>query len=142
MTKAELVRKEMFLSGHLRSALVFLQRGDLPVPPALCSSVLLLLLLHLTHQCHLVEKGQDSNRVQALQQHERKRMTLKAFYFGFLHLGHVRLEFLELLLVLRLVLQQAGVLFLGRLELLQLFVHGAQLLLILHLDPLGLLLRA
>ena len=66
----------------------------------------------------------------------------KPTYLGLLHLGHIQLQFLELLLVLRLVLQQAGVLLLSRLELLQLFVHGAQFPLVLYLDLLGLLLSS
>lgn len=68
-----------------------------------------------------------------------KEKEKKKAYLGLLHLGHIQLQFLELLLVLRLVLQQAGVLLLSRLELLQLFVHGAQLPLVLYLDLLGLL---
>lgn len=48
----------MFTPCHLCSALVFFQSGDLPVPPTLCNSASFLLLLHLTHQRHLVgEKG-------------------------------------------------------------------------------------
>lgn len=44
-----------FPRSHLRSALVFFKGRDLSVPSALHCPIPLLLLLHLAHQCHLVE---------------------------------------------------------------------------------------
>lgn len=129
-------------NSYLRPALVFLQRGDLSVPLALRGPVPLLLLFHLTHQCHLVDHMQHSRSSNELWYNTRLRKEdKKKLYFGLLHLSHILLELLELLLVLRLVLQEAGVLLLSRLELLQLFVHGAQLLLVLHFDLFSLFLR-
>lgn len=63
-----------------------------------------------------------------------KRRRGSQRHLCFLHLRHVHLKLLQLLLVLRLVLQQPGVLLLSRVELLKLLVHDAQLLLVFSLD--------
>lgn len=109
---------EMLPSRYLGSTLVLLQRGDLPVPPAFCGSVSLLLLLHLTHQCHLVQESSTAEEIQNCNKtrrsgKKRRRNHDVSVYLGLFHLSHVQLEFLELLLVLRLVLQQAGMLLLS-----------------------------
>lgn len=124
---------------YLSSALVFLQRRNFPVPLAFCGSVALLLLFHLTHQRHLVDNRKFHISSLCLLFITAPIIIIIIFFnLGLLHLGDVELQFLELLLVLRLVLEQPRVLLLGRLELLQLLVHGAQLPLVLDLDPLGL----
>ena len=68
-------------------------------------------------------------------------ISCSTLYLGLLHLSHIKLELLELFLILGLVLQQAGVLLLSGLKLLQLFVHGGQLPLVLYFNLLCLLLR-
>lgn len=74
---------------------------------------------------------------------KRKREPqLALHHLCFLHFHHVHLKLLQLLLVLRLVLQQTCVLLLSRVQLLKLLVHDTQLLLVFSFNLASLVLGA